>query len=319
MMKIVVLDGYTLNPGDISWSDLEKLGELTVYDRTPKDLIVERIGDADIALTNKTPIDAQTLAACASLKFIGVLATGYNIVDVKAAREKGIVVCNVPSYSTISVAQLSLALLLELCHHVGDHSTDVRAGGWSSSIDFCYWRSPLIELQGKTLGLIGYGQIGSAFAAVVTALGMNILVYTPSQNKKHERPGLSVVQLDRLLAESDVISLHCPLTADNTGMINRDTIAKMKDGVLLLNTARGALIVEQDLADALNSGKIAGAALDVLSTEPPAASNPLLKAKNCVLTPHIAWAPKEARLRLMAITVENLKRYAAGEPQNVVN
>ncbi|SQI43358.1 Glycerate dehydrogenase [Leminorella richardii] len=318
-MKIVVLDGYTLNPGDISWSDLEKLGELTVYDRTPKDLIVERIGDADIALTNKTPIDAQTLAACASLKFIGVLATGYNIVDVKAAREKGIVVCNVPSYSTISVAQLSLALLLELCHHVGDHSTDVRAGGWSSSIDFCYWRSPLIELQGKTLGLIGYGQIGSAFAAVVTALGMNILVYTPSQNKKHERPGLSVVQLDRLLAESDVISLHCPLTADNTGMINRDTIAKMKDGVLLLNTARGALIVEQDLADALNSGKIAGAALDVLSTEPPAASNPLLKAKNCVLTPHIAWAPKEARLRLMAITVENLKRYAAGEPQNVVN
>lgn len=270
------------------WSDLEKLGELTVYDRTPKDLIVERIGDADIALTNKTPIDAQTLAACASLKFIGVLATGYNIVDVKAAREKGIVVCNVPSYSTISVAQLSLALLLELCHHVGDHSTDVRAGGWSSSIDFCYWRSPLIELQGKTLGLIGYGQIGSAFAAVVTALGMNILVYTPSQNKKHERPGLSVVQLDRLLAESDVISLHCPLTADNTGMINRDTIAKMKDGVLLLNTARGALIVEQDLADALNSGKIAGAALDVLSTEPPAASNPLLKAKNCVLTPHIA-------------------------------
>ncbi|GKX56562.1 glycerate dehydrogenase [Leminorella grimontii] len=318
-MKIVVLDGYTLNPGDISWNDLKQLGDLTVYDRTPQDLIVERIGDAEIVLTNKTPISAQTLSACPSLKFIGVLATGYNIVDVKAAREKGVIVCNVPSYSTISVAQLSLALLLELCHHVGDHSNDVRAGGWSSSIDFCYWRSPLIELQGKTLGLIGYGQIGSAFAAVATALGMEILVYTPSQNKKHERPGLRVVQLEELLAESDVISLHCPLTAENTGMINRATIAKMKDGVLLLNTARGALIVEQDLADALNSGKVGGAALDVLSTEPPAASNPLLTAKNCVLTPHIAWAPKEARLRLMAITVENLKRYMAGNPQNVVN
>ncbi|MDR0806612.1 MAG: D-2-hydroxyacid dehydrogenase [Enterobacteriaceae bacterium] len=318
-MKIIILDGYTLNPGDISWHDIEQLGQVTVYDRTPADLIVERIGDAEIVLTNKTPITAQILEQCPSIKFIGVLATGYNVVDIQAARQKNIAVSNVPSYSSMSVAQLSTALLLELCHHVGEHSNDVHSGSWANSIDFCYWNSPLIELMGKKLGLIGYGQIGSAFAKVALALGMEILVYTPSQKKGIEQPNLHVVSLDQLLAESDVISLHCPLTAQNTGMINQSNIAKMKDGVMLINTSRGGLIVEQDLADALNSGKVAGAGVDVLSVEPPSKNNPLLSARNCIITPHIAWAPKEARLRLMEITVENVKRYIAGNPQNVVN
>ncbi|AWH90092.1 D-2-hydroxyacid dehydrogenase [Limnobaculum parvum] len=318
-MKIVILDGHTLNPGDISWTDIEQLGQLTVYDRTPVELIVERIGDADIVLTNKTPISQQTIEQCHSIKMIGVLATGYNIVDIKAARQNDIPVCNVPSYSTMAVAQLSTALLLELCHHVGEHSSDARSGGWSNSIDFCYWHSPLIELMGKKLGLIGYGRIGSAFAKIALAMGMEVLVYTPSQNKSIEQPNLRVVTLDHLLAESDVISLHCPLTEQNTGLINQSNIAKMKDGVMLLNTSRGGLIVEQDLADALNSGKVAGAGLDVLSVEPPSENNPLLNARNCIITPHIAWAPKEARLRLMEITVNNLKHFIASKPQNVVN
>ncbi|MBK5073588.1 D-2-hydroxyacid dehydrogenase [Budviciaceae bacterium CWB-B4] len=318
-MKIVILDGHTLNPGDISWTEIEQLGQLTVYDRTPAELIVERIGDADIVLTNKTPLSQQTIEQCRSIKMIGVLATGYNIVDVKAARQRDIPVCNVPSYSTMAVAQLSTALLLELCHHVGEHSSDVRSGGWSKSIDFCYWHSPLIELMGKKLGLIGYGQIGSAFAKIALAMGMEVLVYTPSQKKSIEQPNLHVVTLDQLLAESDVISLHCPLTEQNTGLINQSNIAKMKNGVMLINTSRGGLIVEQDLADALNSGKVAGAGLDVLSVEPPSEKNPLLNARNCIITPHIAWAPKEARLRLMEITVNNLKHFITGKLQNVVN
>ncbi|AKJ41099.1 D-2-hydroxyacid dehydrogenase [Pragia fontium] len=318
-MKIIILDGHTLNPGDISWHDIEQLGQVTVYERTPEELIVERIGDAEIVLTNKTPLNAQTLAHCPNLKFIGVLATGYNVVDIQAARQRNIIVSNVPSYSTMSVAQLSTALLLELCHHVGEHSSDVRSGGWTKSIDFSYWHSPLIELMGKKLGLIGYGRIGSAFAKVALALGMEILVYTPSQNKSIEQPNIRVVSLDQLLAESDVISLHCPLTDQNTGIINQSSIAKMKTGVMLINTSRGGLIVEQDLADALNSGKVAGAGLDVLSIEPPSKDNPLLNARHCIITPHIAWAPKEARLRMMDITVNNLKCYIAGKPQNVVN
>ncbi|GKX63280.1 Glycerate dehydrogenase [Pragia fontium] len=318
-MKIIILDGHTLNPGDISWHDIEQLGQVTVYERTPEELIVERIGDAEIVLTNKTPLNAQTLAHCPNLKFIGVLATGYNVVDIQAARQRNIIVSNVPSYSTMSVAQLSTALLLELCHHVGEHSSDVRSGGWTNSIDFSYWHSPLIELMGKKLGLIGYGRIGSAFAKVALALGMEILVYTPSQNKSIEQPNIRVVSLDQLLAESDVISLHCPLTDQNTGIINQSSIAKMKTGVMLINTSRGGLIVEQDLADALNSGKVAGAGLDVLSIEPPSKDNPLLNARHCIITPHIAWAPKEARLRMMDITVNNLKCYIAGKPQNVVN
>ncbi|MCD1126184.1 D-2-hydroxyacid dehydrogenase [Jinshanibacter sp. LJY008] len=318
-MKIVILDGHTLNPGDISWTEIEQLGQLTVYDRTPAELIVERIGNADIVLTNKTPISQQTIEQCRSIKMIGVLATGYNIVDIKAARQRDIPVCNVPSYSTMAVAQLSTALLLELCHHVGEHSSDARSGGWPKSIDFCYWHSPLIELMGKKLGLIGYGQIGSAFAKIALAMGMEVLVYTPSQKKSIEQPNLRVVTLDQLLAESDAISLHCPLTEQNTGLINQSNIAKMKNGVMLLNTSRGGLIVEQDLADALNSGKIAGAGLDVLSVEPPSENNPLLNARNCIITPHIAWAPKEARLRLMEITVNNLKHFIAGKLQNVVN
>lgn len=318
-MKIIILDGHTLNPGDISWNEIKQLGQLTVYDRTPEELIIERIGDAEIVLTNKTPLSAKTLERCPSVKFIGVLATGYNVVDVQAARQRNIIVSNVPSYSTMSVAQLSTALLLELCHHVGEHNSDVRSGGWANSIDFCYWHSPLIELMGKKLGLIGYGQIGSAFAKVALALGMEILVYTPSQKKSIEQPHVRVVSLDELLAESDVISLHCPLTEKNTGMVNRSNIAKMKNGVMLINTSRGGLIVEQDLADALNSGKVAGAGLDVLSVEPPSKDNPLLSARNCIITPHIAWAPKEARLRLMDITIENIKHYLAGKPQNVVN
>ncbi|SFC14858.1 D-2-hydroxyacid dehydrogenase [Pragia fontium] len=318
-MKIIILDGHTLNPGDISWHDIEQLGQVTVYERTPEELIVERIGDAEIVLTNKTPLNAQTLAHCPNLKFIGVLATGYNVVDIQAARQRNIIVSNVPSYSTMSVAQLSTALLLELCHHVGEHSSDVRSGGWTKSIDFSYWHSPLIELMGKKLGLIGYGRIGSAFAKVALALGMEILVYTPSQNKSIEQPNIRVVSLDQLLAESDVISLHCPLTDQNTGIINQNSITKMKTGVMLINTSRGGLIVEQDLADALNSGKVAGAGLDVLSIEPPSKDNPLLNARHCIITPHIAWAPKEARLRMMDITVNNLKCYIAGKPQNVVN
>lgn len=318
-MKIVILDGETLNPGDISWSVFNKLGEVAVYDRTPDKLTAQRIGDAEIVFTNKTPITSKVLDKCPSIKFIGVLATGYNVVDVNAAQKKSITVCNIPSYGTMAVAQYTTALLLELCHHIGEHSSDVRSGGWCNRPDFCYWHSPLIELMGKKLGLIGYGRIGSAFAKIALALGMEVQAYTPSGKSAEAHAGVKFVSLDKLLAESDIISLHCPLTIENAGLINRNTIAKMKDGVMLLNTARGGLIVEHELAEALNNGKLSGAALDVLAAEPPPKNNPLLNARNCIITPHIAWAPKEARIRLMNIAAENLEKFLAGTPQNVVS
>lgn len=320
-MKIVVLDGYTENPGDLSWSGLEALGEVTVYDRTSyveAPIIAERIGDAEIVVTNKTPISKATIDACPNIKLIAVLATGYNVIDYNYAREKGIPVVNVPTYGTASVSQFSIALLLEICHHIGHHSDSVLAGNWAANKDWCYWDYPLIELEGKTMGIIGFGRIGQAEGRTAKALGMNVLAYDLYPNESGKEIG-TYVDLDTLYAESDVITLHCYLTPKNTGMINKDSIAKMKDGVILINNARGQLIVEQDVADALNSGKMGAAGLDVVYTEPIKADNPLLKAKNCIITPHISWAPKESRQRIMDITVDNVKAFLAGSPQNVVN
>ncbi len=318
-MKLVVLDGYTLNPGDLSWEELEKLGDLTVYERTPEDKIVERIGDAEIVFTNKTPLSRKVLSKAPNLKYIGVLATGYNIVDVKAAKEKGIVVTNIPTYGTDSVAQMVFAHLLEICHHVAAHSEAVKNGEWTSNPDWCFWKYPLIELSCKTMGIIGFGRIGQAVGRIAQAFGMKVLAYDKYQKKDLESDTLKYVELDELLANSDVISLHCPLFEDNIGMINKNTISRMKDGVIIINTSRGPLIVEEDLAEALNSGKVYAAGLDVVSTEPIKADNPLLKAKNIFLTPHIAWAPKESRQRLMDIAVNNLKQFLEGSPVNVVN
>jgi len=318
-MKIVVLDGLTLNPGDLSWEVLEQLGELSVYDRTPPERVVERIGDADAVFTNKTLVSREHLAQCPSVKFVGVLATGYNVVDVAAARERGIPVCNVPSYGTMAVAQFATALLLELCHRVGRHSDDSRSGNWAKHPDFCYWLNPLVELDGKVLGIVGFGRIGQAFARIAQALGMSVLACANRPDRRLESATLHYATLDEIYAQADVISLHCPLQQSNQGMIDAAAIARMKHGVLLINTARGQLIVEQDLADALNSGRIAGAALDVLSSEPPRADNPLLAARNCLVTPHIAWATKEARARIIATAAENLEKFIAGGVQNVVN
>ena len=312
-IKIVVLDGYTENPGDLSWGALEALGELKVYDRTPADKIVERIGDADAIFTNKTPLSKETFAACPGIKFVGVLATGYNVVDVVAAKEKGVLVANIPTYGTAAVAQMAFALLLEICHHAGAHSDSVFAGDWTNNIDWCYWNYPLIELADKTMGIIGYGRIGKSVGAIAKAFGMKVVAYDAFVKEEES------VSLDELFAQSDVISLHCPLFAETEGIINSANIAKMKDGVIILNNSRGPLIVEQDLTDALNSGKVFAAGLDVVSTEPINADNPLLKAKNCIITPHISWAPKESRQRLMDIAVDNLKQYLAGNPINIVN
>lgn len=318
-MKLVVLDGYTLNPGDLSWEELEKLGDLTVYERTPEDKIVERIGDAEIVFTNKTPLPREVLSKVPNVKYIGVLATGYNIVDIEAAKELGITVTNIPTYGTDSVAQMVFAHLLEICHHVAAHSDAVKNGEWTNNVDWCFWKYPLIELAGKTMGIIGYGRIGQAVGRVAQAFGMKVLANDKYPNKDLESDTLKYVELDELLANSDVISLHCPLFEENKGMINKDSIAKMKDGVIIINTSRGPLIVEDDLAEALNSGKVYAAGLDVVSTEPIKADNPLLKAKNIFLTPHIAWAPKESRQRLMDIAVNNLKQFLEGSPVNVVN
>ena len=318
-MKIVVLDGYTLNPGDISWGGMEALGEVTVYDRTKPEDIIERIGDAEVVYTNKTPITKETLDACPSIKFIGVLATGYNVIDIAAAKEKGIPVSNIPTYGPAAVSQFAIALLLELCHHIGEHSDAVKAGEWSSNPDWCFWKHPLVELDGKTMGIIGFGRIGQDTGKIAQALGMKVLAYDSFKRPELESDTCHYTDLDTLLKESDVISLHCPLFPDTEGIINKDTIAKMKDGVMIINDSRGPLIVEQDLRDALDSGKVAGAALDVVSTEPIKMDNPLLGAKNVILTPHIAWAPKESRQRLMDIAVANLKAYVDGQPQNVVN
>lgn len=318
-MKIVVLDGYTENPGDLSWERFEALGDMTVYDRTAADEILARAKGAQVLLTNKTPLNAETLAALApELQYIGVLATGYNVVDIAAARSHGVPVCNIPTYGTAAVAQFVMALLLELCHHVGDHSRSVKAGDWSRCPDFCYWNTPLIELAGKTFGVVGYGRIGRAAAKLAAAFGMEVLACDAHASAGSD--GVArMVSLEELLAASDVISLHCPLFESNRGMINREAIARMKDGVLLINTSRGPLIDEQALADALHTGKVAGAGLDVLTVEPARPDNPLMKEPNCLITPHIAWAPKESRQRLMDIAVDNLKAWLAGSPQNVVN
>jgi len=318
-MKIVVLDGYTENPGDLSWECLEKLGDLKVYDRTPESQIVERVGDAEIIFINKTPLKKETLSKLPSLKFICVLATGYNVVDVDSAKELGIVVTNIPTYGTTAVAQFTFALLLEMCHHVWAHSEAVKNGAWMSCPDFCFWNYPLIELAGKTMGIIGFGRIGRTAANIAIALGMKVLAFDQYVDKTLENDNLKYVTLDELLAKSDIIDLHCPLFDSTKGIINKNTISKMKDGVMIINTSRGPLVVEQDLADALNSGKVAGAATDVLVVEPAKIGNPLINAKNCIITPHIAWAPKESRQRLMDIAVDNLKCFLEGSPVNVVN
>ncbi|GHV64281.1 glycerate dehydrogenase [Spirochaetia bacterium] len=317
-MKIVILDGYTENPGDLSWEGLEKLGELTVYDRTPADKIIERIGSAEAVITNKTPVSKETLAACKNIKYIGVLATGYNIVDYETAKAKGILVTNIPTYGTDAVGQFAIALLLEICHHIGHHSQAVNEGRWEKNADWCFWDFPLIELAGKTMGIIGMGRIGQTTGRIAKAMNMHVIAYD-------EYPGeagksiAEYVSLDNLFARSDVIALHCPLFPSTQGLINKASIAKMKDGVIILNNSRGPLIVEQDLADALNSGKVYAAGLDVVSTEPIKGDNPLLKAKNCIISPHISWAPKESRKRLMDIAVNNLKGFIDGTPVNVVN
>ncbi|MBR5547763.1 MAG: D-2-hydroxyacid dehydrogenase [Clostridia bacterium] len=310
-MKIVILDGYTENPGDLSWDGFAALGDLAVYEHTPEDEIIRRIADAEIVITNKTPITTQTFAACPQIRYVGVLATGYNVVDVEAARRRGIAVANVPTYGTMAVAQHTFALLLELCHHVGAHNAAVQQGRWTNGRDFCFWDYPLTELCGKTLGVIGYGRIGQAVANIARALGMQVLACSA-------HGGENQVSLDEVIAQSDVISLHCPLTKENEKFINRQTIARMKDGVMIVNTARGQLIDEEALRDALLCGKVSGAAVDVASAEPIRAENPLLGLPNCIITPHIAWAPKESRQRLMDVAVSNLEAFLKGEPVNNV-
>jgi glycerate dehydrogenase len=318
-MKIVVLDGYTENPGDLSWNALNRLGDLTVYDRTPVDKIVERVGKAEIVFTNKTPLSMAILKNLPYTKYLGVLATGYNVVDVVTAKELGMTVTNIPTYGTTAVAQMVFALLLEMCHHVGHHSEAVKNGAWSKCPDFCFWDYPLIELVGKTMGIIGFGKIGRAVGQIALVFGMKVLAYDQYQDKSLENDSLKYVELDEVFNKSDIISLHCPLFDSTKGIINKKSIAKMKDGAMVINTSRGPLIVERDLAMALNSGKIAGAAVDVLSVEPPEMDNPLINAKNCLITPHISWASKESRQRLMDIAVNNLQSYLMGNSVNVVN
>jgi len=317
-MKIVVLDGYTLNPGDLNWKGFEELGEFTVYDRTPEEEILNRIGDAEIVITNKTPITAELLTKCPNIKYIGCLSTGYNVVDIDAAKERGIPVTNIPAYGTHAVAQFAIALLLEVCNQVGHHNSAVQSGKWQTSLDFCFWDTPLVELDGKTMGLIGFGRIGQATGRIAKALGMNVIAYNKGYSTTDEEIA-TYVSLDELYAQSDIISLHCPQLPSTEGIINKESLGKMKDGVIIINTSRGSLIVEEDLAKALDEGKVRGAAVDVVSVEPIKADNPLLKAKNCIITPHIAWASKESRQRLMDIAVSNLKSFKEGNPVNVVN
>lgn len=322
-MKIVVLDGYTLNPGDLSWKGMEELGECTVYDRTSivdEKEIIERIGDAEVVYTNKTPLSRTVFEVCTNIKFVGVLATGYNVVDVTAAKEKGIPVSNIPSYGTAAVGQFAIGLLLEICHHIGHHGQAVKEGRWSSNPDWCFWDYPLIELDGKTMGVIGYGRIGQSTGKIAQAMGMNVLAYDTYHNGSLVNEQCRYVDdLDELFRESDVIALHCPLFKETEGIINKQNIAKMKDGVIILNNSRGQLIIEEDLKDALNSGKVAAVGLDVVSTEPIRQDNPLLAAKNCIITPHISWAPKESRQRLMDFAVGNLKAFLDGQVINCVN
>ncbi len=317
-MKIVVLDGFTLNPGDLSWEGLEALGQCTVYDRTPEELVIERAAGAQIVLTNKTVLSADTLSALPVLRYISVLATGYNVVDLEAAAERGIAVSNVPAYATESVAQMVFAHLLNLTQDVGGHSRGVREGRWSSCADFCYWDRPLIELAGLTMGIIGFGRTGRATAALARAFGMKVVVHDVVGGGQMPQ-GCVFVELEDLFRRSDVVSLHCPLTAETRGLVNADRLSLMKPTAFLINTSRGAVVDEAALADALNEGRIAGAGLDVLSSEPPDAGNPLLRARNCFITPHIAWATRAARERLLAASVENVRCFIEGRCRNVVN
>lgn len=319
-MKIVLLDGEALNPGDLSWAPLETLGDLTVYPRGTQDPreVIRRIGDAEIVLTNKTPVGREVFEACPEMKLLCVVATGYNVVDTRAAKDHGVSVCNVPAYGTEMVAQFAIGLLLELCHHTGLHNASVHDGDWECCPNFCYWKAPIMELSGKTLGIIGFGRIGRAVGRIARALGMRVL----AAGSRPCEEGLAIadyVDLNTLLAASDVVSLHCPLFPETEKLINRDNIAKMKDGAILLNNSRGGLIDEQALADALNSGKLRSAAVDVVSTEPIMGSNPLLTAKNCIITPHISWAAAECRRRIVEITAANIRCFLSGAPQNLVD
>ncbi|MBO7476950.1 MAG: D-2-hydroxyacid dehydrogenase [Salinivirgaceae bacterium] len=315
-MKTVVLDGFCLNPGDLEWTAFEQLGELTVYDRTPANLVVERSKDADALLTNKTVLNADNMSQIPNLKYVGVLATGYNVVDLEYAANRGVAVTNIPAYSTASVAQMVFAHILNITNSVEHHSQMVHNGAWSSSIDFCFWDRPQVELAGKTIGLVGLGNTGMATARIALAFGMKVIAVTTKKNLPN---GIKSVSYNELWQQSDIVSLHCPLSADTRHLVNSSTIAQMKPSAIVINTGRGPLIDEQALADALNSGRIAAAAVDVLSTEPPAADNPLITARNCQITPHIAWATREARERLMGIAFANLKAFADGRPVNVVN
>lgn len=319
MPKIVILDAYTTNPGDLSWDWLTQYGEAEIFDRTPADKIVERTKDADIVITNKTPLRKEAIEQMKNVKFIALLSTGYNVVDCKYARERGIPVSNIPAYSTMAVAQLVFAFISELCNGVGLHSHDVKNGGWSSCPDFCYWKQPLVELYGKTIGIVGFGKIGQAVADIAEAYGMKIIACSGHKTDQSHRKNFKWGTLDELAGESDIISFHCPLTPETENMLNWEFINKCKPSAYLINTSRGQVVDEKALAEALNSGRIAGAAVDVLSTEPPTADNPLLTAKNCYITPHIAWAGYETRARLMSILQDNFKAYFNGSPQNVVN
>lgn len=321
-MKIVVLDGYTEAPGDISWGAIEDQCDMfLLYDRSSKtdeQQVIDRIGDAEIVITNKTPLTRHVIESCPRLRFIAVIATGYNVVDVACAKERGIPVSNVPVYGTYSVSQFAIALLLEVCHHIGHHAQTVLDGRWESCPDFCYWDYPLIELEGKTMGILGLGNIGMHTAMIANALGMKVVAYDAKQTDEGRKLA-TYVDLDELFRVADVIVLHMPLFPSNTGIICRDNIAKMKDGVIIINNARGQMVVEQDLADALGSGKVAAAGLDVVATEPIRGDNPLLGAKNCIITPHISWAARESRQRIMDTTADNVRAFIAGHPQNVVN
>lgn len=318
-MKIVVLDGYAANPGDIGWEELHKLGDVTVYDRTPPELVASRIGSAQAVLMNKIIINDEIFNRCPNLKYIGIMATGYNIIDLQAANAHGVTVCNVPAYSTPSVVQHTFALLLELCARTGMHADGVAQGRWSRNPDFCYWEAPLVELSGKAMGLIGFGQIGKGVANAAVSFGMDVLACAAHPRASSGIEGVSFTDLGDIIERSDIISLHCPLTDENKGMICSDTIQKMKDGAIIINTARGALVNEADVADALRSGKLGGYAADVLTEEPPVSGSPLIGAPNSIITPHIAWAPLETRKRLISVAIENLSRYIQGDPQNVVN
>jgi len=318
-MKIVVLDGYVLNPGDLSWSNLASLGELIVYDRTKPGDVIERIADAEIIYTNKTVINEEIITACPNLKFIGVLATGYNVVDIVAAKKNKIVVTNIPDYGTTAVAQFTFGLILELCHNIGLHSDSVKNGKWANSSDFSYCLTPQTELKDKILGIIGFGKIGKAVLKIAQAFGLKVVISTAYPQEEYLNENVKFVTTSELIKISDIISLHCPLTTQNEKLINKDRIKEMKDGVMIINTARGGLIDEKALAEGLTTRKVLGAALDVVSAEPISSNNPLLKAPNFIITPHIAWAPKEARQRLMDIAVLNLEKYLEQTPINIVN